>query len=110
MLIAIMGESFAARSAFIEQIKLKDHLDFVLMYWYLMNECFKEEELREFRYIIAAFKVEPPGDKSIEEIKAGIQKVNEDNQNMKEDNIEMKTMITEILREVNSIRNAQKKK
>ena len=43
MLIAIMGESFAARSAFIEQIKLKDHLDFVLMYWYLMNECFEEE-------------------------------------------------------------------
>ena len=63
----------------------------------------------QIRYIIAALKQEPPGDISIEEIKAGVQKVNEDNLKMKEDNLEMKTMVTEILREVNSIRNAQKK-
>ena len=79
MLIAIMGESFAARSAFAQQIKLKDHLDFVLMYWYLMKVCFKEEELKDIRYIIAAFKVEPPGDKSIEEIKTIVQKNNDYN-------------------------------
>jgi hypothetical protein len=35
MLIAIMGNTFAERSLYAEEIKLKDHLNFVMTNWHL---------------------------------------------------------------------------
>lgn len=79
------------------------------MNWYLIDRALGEDR-SNLRYIIAAFQQEAPGDKSIEEIKAGILRVDQDNLKIKEDNLEVKTMVSEILREVNSISNSSKKK
>ena len=52
MLIAIMGNTFAERSQFAEEIKSKDHLVFVLDNWHLLDKAFSN--MQDARYIIAA--------------------------------------------------------
>ena len=53
MLIAIMGNTFAERSAVIDKIYYRDHLKFVLDNWYLIKTVFGDK-LRDVKYIIAA--------------------------------------------------------
>ena len=53
MLIAIMGESFGDRRAVADQIKVKDHLRFVMGNWHLKNLSFRD--MKKIRYIITAF-------------------------------------------------------
>lgn len=40
MLIAIMGNTFAERHEVAEQIKYKDHLNFVLDNWFILDRAF----------------------------------------------------------------------
>jgi hypothetical protein len=53
MLIAIMGNTFAERSLVAEEIKLKDHLVFVMDNWHLLNYAFSD--MNNAKFIIAAF-------------------------------------------------------
>lgn len=53
MLIAIMGNTFAERSAIIDKIYYRDHLKFVLDNWYLIRTVFGNK-LRDVKYIVAA--------------------------------------------------------
>ena len=53
MLIAIMGETFGDRRAVADEIKIKDHLKFVMDNWHLSDMTFKNKE--KIKYIITAF-------------------------------------------------------
>lgn len=55
MLIAIMGETFSTRGAVADQIKVKDHLRFVMDHWHLSNLSFKAK--KKIKYIITAFHI-----------------------------------------------------
>lgn len=57
MLIAIMGNTFTNRSTNIDKIYYRDHLNFVLDNWYLINTAFGGH-LKEVKYIFAALAVE----------------------------------------------------
>jgi hypothetical protein len=65
MLVAIMGNTFAERSLVAEEIKLKDHLVFVMDNWHLLNRAF--DNIQDARFIIAAFynKMDHDSDKEI---------------------------------------------
>lgn len=54
MLIAIMGNTFAERSLYAEEIKLKDHLNFVMTNWHLKKYAFGNN-IHQVRYIVTAF-------------------------------------------------------
>jgi hypothetical protein len=56
MLIAIMGDTFGQRNEVAEQVKIKDHLAFVLDNWYLKD--FALGNIKEINYIITAFNVQ----------------------------------------------------
>ena len=56
MLIAIMGDTFGQRNEVAEQIKIKDHLAFVIDNWYLKD--FSLGNIKEIKYIITAFSLE----------------------------------------------------
>ena len=53
MLIAIMGSTFASRKAVAKEIKVKDHLRFLLDNWHLMDYALKDKS--QVTYIISAF-------------------------------------------------------
>ena len=55
MLIAIMGDTFAKNNEVQNQIKIRDHLGFVLDNWYL-NELQKEKTM-QIKYIMSAFAI-----------------------------------------------------
>ena len=55
MLIAIMGDTFSRRNEVAEQIKIKDHLSFVIDNWYLKD--FSLGNSKQIKYIITAFHV-----------------------------------------------------
>ena len=55
MLIAIMGDTFGERKSMAEQIKIKDHLAFVIDNWYLKE--YSLGDLERINYIIAAYHV-----------------------------------------------------
>lgn len=56
MLIAYMGETFSTNNEKGEQIKVKDHLSFVLDNWYLKE--FSLGNVKNIKYIIAALPVQ----------------------------------------------------
>jgi hypothetical protein len=56
MLIAIMGSTFASRKLISEEIKVKDHLRFLLDNWHLMDYALKDKS--QVTYIMAAFAVQ----------------------------------------------------
>ena len=53
MLIAIMGNTFSQRNEVADQIKMKDHLGFVIDNWYLMSYALGDT--KQIKYIITAF-------------------------------------------------------
>ena len=53
MLIAIMGDTFARRNEVIEQVRIKDHLSFVIDNWYLKGISLGD--VNQVNYIITAF-------------------------------------------------------
>ena len=55
MLIAIMGDTFGKRNEVAEQIKIKDHLAFVIDNWYLKDYSLGDP--KQINYIITAFHV-----------------------------------------------------
>ena len=55
MLIAIMGNTFAERSGVAHQIRVRDHLAFVIKNWHLNEVAFGKGEISNSKYIIAAF-------------------------------------------------------
>ena len=55
MLIAIMGSTFASRKLVAEEIKVKDHLRFLLDNWHLMDLALKDKS--QVTYIVSAFAV-----------------------------------------------------
>lgn len=60
MLIAIMGETFGNRNEVAEQIKIRDHLAFVIDNWYLKD--FSLGDIKQINYIITAFAIEETED------------------------------------------------
>ena len=56
MLIAIMGDTFGQRNEVAEQIKIKDHLAFVIDNWYLKDYALGDP--KKIKYIITAFSIE----------------------------------------------------
>ena len=56
MLIAIMGDTFGQRNEIAEQIKIKDHLAFVIDNWYLKDYALGDP--KKIKYIITAFSIE----------------------------------------------------
>lgn len=58
MLIAIMGSTFASRKIVAEEIKIKDHLRFLLDNWHLMDHALKDKS--QVTYIMAAFSNDGP--------------------------------------------------
>ena len=56
MLIALMQKTFASRRLVAEQVKIKDHLKFVLDNWHLMDFALKDKS--SVKYIIAALAVD----------------------------------------------------
>ena len=91
MLIAIMGNTFAERSLVAEEIKLKDHLVFVMDNWHLMNKAFNN--LHNARFIIAAFYNNLDEDSDIE--------ILETQKELKKDNELLKSMMIEMSKELN---------
>ena len=59
MLIAIMGNTFAERSLLTVQIRMRDHLKFVIDKWHLIDGAFKKSNVN---YVITAFAVSETGD------------------------------------------------
>ena len=55
MLIAIMGSTFASRKQVADEIKIKDHLRFLLDNWHLMDYALKDKS--QVTYIVTAFLV-----------------------------------------------------
>lgn len=55
MLIAYMGETFGANNEVKEQIKIKDHLSFIMDNWYLKEVSLGN--IKNIKYIIAAIPV-----------------------------------------------------
>ena len=53
MLIAIMGNTFGNRNEVAEQIKIRDHLAFVIDNWYLKDYAIGDS--KQLNYIVAAF-------------------------------------------------------
>lgn len=86
MLIAIMGNTFAERSEVAEEIKSKDHLQFVLHNWHLLEKAITD--IQDARYIIAAIYA----DLDI----TNEQKVLDEIDNVKESNQQIKHMITDL--------------
>ena len=74
MLIAIMGDTFAKNNEVQNQIKIKDHLGFVLDNWYL-NELQKEKTM-QIKYIMSAFAIHDEQDDT-EMIRAVYDRVDE---------------------------------
>ena len=64
MLIAIMGNTFAERSAVQHQIKIRDHLKFVISNWYLSDLAFKNKD--QLKYIVTAFAVNETNDDDVD--------------------------------------------
>lgn len=62
MLIAIMGDTFGQRNEVAEQIKIKDHLAFVIDNWYLKD--FSLGNIKDINYIITAFSIEAAEDEN----------------------------------------------
>ena len=63
MLIAIMGDTFSRRNEVAEQIKIKDHLAFVIDNWYLQDLAFSIGQhfginKNQIKYIITAFHLD----------------------------------------------------
>lgn len=56
MLIAIMGSTFASRKLVAEEIKVKDHLRFLLDNWHLMDYALRDKS--QVTYIISAFSTQ----------------------------------------------------
>jgi len=56
MLIAMMGETFGNFNAIKSQIKVRDHLSFVMDNWYL-NDLSIGKDLKSMKYIVTAFLV-----------------------------------------------------
>ena len=60
MLIAIMGNTFSMRNELANEIMVKDHLDFVMDNWHLIDLAFKDKQA--IKYIITAFVAEDEDD------------------------------------------------
>lgn len=55
MLIAIMGNTFAVRSEIASEIRIRDHLTFVIDNWYLSDLAFTDKN--RLKFIVIAFQV-----------------------------------------------------
>ena len=55
MLIAIMGDTFNNREPVRDQIRLRDHLNFVIEHWYMNYLVFDKKDIMGTKYIITAF-------------------------------------------------------
>ena len=62
MLIAIMGNTFAVRSEIAKEIRIRDHLTFVITNWYLSDLAFEDKNRIKFIVIAFAVKDEPHND------------------------------------------------
>lgn len=56
MIIALMQKTFATRRLVAEEVKIRDHLKFVLDNWHLMDIALKDKT--SMKYIIAALAVD----------------------------------------------------
>lgn len=105
MLIAIMGETFGARAAVGEQIRVKDNLQFVMDNWHLMDFAlnYKTDQVK---YIMAAFSATEE-DKEVEvinQLRADLeQKIQNNHFEVKESQNEM----MKILKEIQSVQKEQ---
>ena len=54
MLIAIMADTFAARTEISQEIRIRDHLKFVLKNMYLSDMAFENKD--KLKFIVIAFK------------------------------------------------------
>jgi len=54
MLIAMMGNIYNNRVKVADQVRIRDHLRFVVDNWYLSNVAYKDEKPR-IKYIVSAF-------------------------------------------------------
>lgn len=55
MLIAIMGNTFSKREPVRDQIRLRDHLTFVIEHWYMNYLVFNNRDTQRTKYVITAF-------------------------------------------------------
>ena len=55
MLIAIMSNTFNERTSVADQIRTREHLNFVLDNWYLSNFIFRNDYQNNLRYVVTAF-------------------------------------------------------
>ena len=62
MLIAIMGNTFSERSSIKSQIRMRDHLRFVISNWYLSDLAFENKS--QLKYIVTAFAATENADNS----------------------------------------------
>lgn len=81
MLIAIMGNTFTERSGIADQIRIRDHLKFVVRNWYLNDLAFENKD--RLKYIITAFMAHEETNQSevFDELKREVKsiKVKQDN-------------------------------
>jgi len=75
MLIAIMGSTFASRKLVAEEIKVKDHLRFLLDNWHLMDYALKDKS--QVTYIISAFSMQEAEkkDENYERLKSDLEAI-----------------------------------
>ena len=116
MLIAIMGDTFGKRNEVAEQVKIKDHLAFVIDNWYLKD--FSLGDPKQINYIITAFHVHDEGadneileqlQSQVGEIKDQISTVHSEitkrqynqNKNMKRQETSQRLFESEITKQVN---------
>ena len=64
MIIAIMGDTFNRYNEMQSQLKIKDHLEFILDNWYL-NE-YQKDHNKKIKYIFCAFLSKAEGEKETE--------------------------------------------
>ena len=75
MLIAIMGDTFGQRNLVADQVKMKDHLAFIIDNWYLKD--YSLGDTSQIKYVITAFHIDDssPGNERIEHLQSTLEEV-----------------------------------
>ena len=77
MLIAMMGNIYNTRVRVADQVRIRDHLRFVVDNWYLCNVAFKKDK-KKLKYIICAFleKKETSSEDKLDELAEEVHEMN----------------------------------
>ena len=92
MLIAIMGETFSVRSEIAKEIRIRDHLRFVVGNWYLSDYAFTNKN--RLKFIVMGFVV-TESDQNDE-----LQILREEVKELKNQNIQMKLTLDTIVNKI----------